>query len=166
MGKTFVFDPSLFPGHSLRRMEPQWAAAFGGRLARIDPWLRLGYSAEGLARYLSACQGDVEAFALSVGSVSAACLTVRPNWLRGPLLELLAVLPEHQGQRLGQALVLWLAGEAKRQKQANLWTIGSAFNQGALEFYRRQGFHEVGELPNLIRHGETEILLRLDLAAA
>ena len=166
MTESSAFDASRFPGQALLPMEPLWAETFGERLAGIDPWLRLGYSAVGLARYLSARPDDREVFALFAGEAPAACLTVRPGWLRGPLLELLAVLPEHQGHGLGQALILWLADEARRQGQANLWTIGSAFNGAALAFYRRQGFADVGALPGLIRPGETEVLLRLSLETA
>ena len=85
------------------------------------------------------------------------------DWLRGPLLELLAVLPQFQSKCLGKELILWLAEETKRQGQTNPWTISSVFKASARAFYRRQGFEEVGELPGLISPNETEVLLRLRL---
>ena len=93
----------------------------------------------------------------------AACLAVRPNWLRGPLLELLAVLPQHQGCGLGREAILWLMEETRRAGQSNLWTISSGFNVAALDFYRKLGFEEAGLLPDLISSAETEILLRCRL---
>jgi len=78
-------------------------------------------------------------------------------------LELLAVLPQHQGKGLGKEMIAWLAGETRRQGKANLWTISSEFNHAALAFYRRHGFEEAGVLPDLISAGETERLLRLRL---
>jgi len=163
MADSAAFDPSRFPRPALSPMTAPWAALFGESLARIDPWLKLGYSSSGLARYLSAITPERQAFALLLGGTPAACLTVRPNWLRGPLLELLAVLPGHQGKGLGRDILAWLAEETQRLGQANLWTLSSEFNESARAFYRCQGFEEAGVLPGLVSPEETEILLRLRL---
>ena len=165
MDNPSPFDLSRFPRQTLLPMDPQWATLFGDRLARIDPWLRLGYSPAGLSRYLSANAPERQALAVLAGDAPAACLTLRPGWLRGPLLELLAVLPQHQGQGLGKELIQWLADETRRLGLANLWTISSEFNGPARAFYRRQGFEEAGVLPGLVSPGETEILLRLRLGS-
>jgi GNAT superfamily N-acetyltransferase len=152
--------------HGNRRllpMRPGWAVSLGEVLAGIDPWLRLGYAPATLARYLAADNPQRLALAVLADDLPAACLTVRPDWLRGPLLELLAVLPSYQSEGLGKALVHWLAEDTRKQGQANVWTIASEFNQAARAFYRRQGFVEVGLLDGLIRPGENEILLRLSL---
>jgi len=129
----------------------------------MDPWLRLGYTPASLTRYLSSITPDRQTSVILDRETPAACLTVRHDWLRGPLLELLAVLPQHQGKGLGKDIIAWLAGETLRQGKANLWTISSEFNHVALAFYRRQGFEEAGVLPDLISLGETERLLRLRL---
>jgi ribosomal protein S18 acetylase RimI-like enzyme len=42
----------------------------------------------------------------------------------------------------------------------NLFACVSDFNTGARRFYRRQGFVEVGPLPDLLVSGSAEILLR------
>ena len=165
-------------GHPLKRMDAQnrnfrllamqadWAVQLGEGLARIDPWLRLTYSSQTLSRYLSAEGQDRQALAVLADGTPAACMTVRPNWLRGPLLELLAVLPGYQGCGLGRDMLAWLVGQAQRDKQGNLWTISSEFNQSARAFYRQQGFEEVGNLPDLILAQEVEILLRLRINQA
>jgi len=164
MNQPAGFDVSRFPRLGLSPMRPAWAAGFGDGLARVDPWLRLGYAPASLARYLAADTPARQSFAVLAGDAPAACLAVRPGWLRGPLLELLAVLPAHQGAGLGRDIVHWLAEETRRQGQANLWTISSEFNAPARAFYRRQGFEEVGVLPGLVSAGETEVLLRLRLS--
>ncbi len=147
----------------LQAMNPAWAARFGEELARIDPWLRLGYSSRSLCQYLSAAVQGRVALAVLEDETPAACLTIRPDWLRGPLLECLAVLPEFQGGGLGREIIRWLAGQASGQRQGNLWTLCAEFNLPAREFYARQGFATAGTLPDLIGAGETEILLRLRL---
>ncbi len=158
-----LFDLSRFHRQAMVPMNPQLATLFGDGLALIDPWLRLGYSSASLHRYFSINTVERQTLAVLAGETPAACLTVRPDWLRGPLLELLAVLPQFQGKSLGKEIILWLAEETKRQGQANLWAISSEFNASARAFYRRQGFEEVGELPGLISPNETEVLLRLML---
>ena len=158
-----VFEPSRFPRQTLLPMNAEWAVLFGDGLARMDPWLRLGYSAASLTRYFSANTPERQGWVVLAGGTPAACFTVRTNWLRGPLLELLAVLPQQQGKGIGKDILLWLAEETRRQGKANLWTISSEFNHAALAFYQRQGFEEAGVLPDLITLGETERLLRLRL---
>jgi GNAT superfamily N-acetyltransferase len=149
--------------YRLLPMNPDWAASFGDRLARIDPWLKLEYPPQALCRYLSATGQGCHAIAVLAAETPAACLAVRPNWLRGPLLEVLAVLPEFQGCGLGRAIIAWLIGQAQQERGSNLWTVSSEFNRPAREFYRLQGFEVAGTLPDLIRVGETEMLLRLRL---
>ncbi len=163
MNELSIFELNRFPRQTLLPMNPEWAALFGDGLARIDPWLRLGYSSANLTRYFSANTPERQTLVALAGETPAACLTVRPNWLRGTLLELLAVLPQQQGKGLGKDIIQWLAGETRRQGKTNLWTISSEFNHTARAFYRRQGFEEAGVLPDLISLGETEILLRLRL---
>ncbi|QFY41660.1 GNAT family N-acetyltransferase [Candidatus Methylospira mobilis] len=163
MNEPLPLDPGRFQPLTLLPMNPARAALFGANLAGIDPWLRLGYSPAGLARYLSANAQGRQALAVLDGETPAACFSVRPGWLRGPLLELLAVLPQHQGRGLGKKIIRGLADESRCQGQANLWTISSEFNISARGFYHSLGFEENGVLPDLVRLGETEILLRLKL---
>ena len=150
----------------LSAMNPAWAAELGDGLAQIDPWQRLGYSAQALTRYLGGLGQGRHAIVVLSGDAPAACLTVRPNWLRGPLLELLAVLPAFQGCGLGKQLIAWLVEQTLREKHGNLWTISSEFNTTAQAFYRREGFELAGTLPDLICPSETEVLLRLRLDRA
>ncbi len=162
-GFPFTLDDFRHGNSRLLPMRTDWANCFGESLARIDPWLSLGYSSQALCRYLSAAGQERHAMAVLAGDTPAACLTVRPNWLRGPFLELLAVLPEFQGCGLGREIIAWLVGQTKREGHGNLWTICSEFNLSAQAFYRSQGFQVVGCLPDLISSEETEILLRLRL---
>lgn len=129
--------------------EPDHYAAL---LADIDPWRRLGYSAMALANYLD--RPDPSLVRMVMPGRGLICL--RSPWLKGPYIELLAVLPEAQGQGIGRALVDWAASRGG----ANLWACVSGFNAPARAFYARMGFVEVAPLPGLVEAGETEILLR------
>ncbi|MGE5477462.1 MAG: GNAT family N-acetyltransferase [Bacteroidales bacterium] len=132
------------------------AAALAPLLAEMDPWRRLGFSAAGLAAYLGRDDAALTRVVLECGGRAAAVLALRRPWLRGPYVELLAVLPEAQGGGYGRRLVEWAAG----QGGGNLWACVSAFNHAARAFYARAGFTEVAALPDLVMDGADEILLR------
>lgn len=135
--------------------------ALAEALAQLDPWRRLGFSAAGLAAYLGRADAALIRVVAERDGVPAALLALRKPWLRGPYIELLAVLPAAQGAGLGRTLVEWAAA----QGGGNLWACVSDFNAPARAFYARQGFTEVAPLPDLVAAGEGEILLRRMLSA-
>jgi GNAT superfamily N-acetyltransferase len=122
----------------------------------FDPYRRLGYRAETLADYLSRPEAGLDRYALERGGALIGVVCRRRPWLRGPLLEMLALLPCAQNQGLGGAVITRLQAEAG----ANLWATVSDFHAPARRFYARHGFVELCPLPNLIRPGQSEILLR------
>lgn len=130
--------------------------ALAEALAQLDPWRRLGFSAAGLAAYLAREDAALTRVVAERDGAPAALLALRKPWLRGPYIELLAVLPAAQGAGLGHALVQWAAA----QGGGNLWACVSDFNTPARAFYARQGFVEVAPLPDLVAEGMDEILLR------
>ena len=125
-------------------------------LAVMDPWRRLGFTAVGLAAYLGREDAALTRMVIELDGRPAAALALRRPWLRGPYVELLAVLPAAQGRGLGRALVEWAAA----QGGGNLWACVSAFNGAARAFYARAGFVEVAPLADLVAEGADEILLR------
>ena len=128
------------------------------RLPEMDPWLRLGYHIEALRRYLTRESPSLTRWAITRDGAVTGVVAVRFPWLRGPYLELLAVLPEAQGGGLGAAVLGWLQGEAA--PEGNLWVMVSAFNEGARRFYRRHGFVEIARVPDLVCPGHDEVLMR------
>lgn len=143
------------------RLEPlvqAVAEAVAARLSQMDPWLRLGYHAAALGRYLTAESAALARWAITRDGAVRGVVAVRFPWLRGPYLELLAVLPEAQGDGLGAAVLGWLQEEAARE--GNLWVMVSAFNADARRFYARHGFAEIGRVPDLVRPGHDEVLMR------
>lgn len=143
------------------RLEPlarDAAAAVAARLVEMDPWLRLGYHAEALGRYLTQDSPALWRWAIVDGAAVVGAVAVRFPWLRGPYVELLAVFPEAQGAGIGAAVLGWLQSAAAHE--GNLWVMASAFNERARRFYRRHGFAEIGVVPELVRAGHDELLMR------
>lgn len=140
-------------------LDPILHETIAGQLARMDPWARLDYSASGLRAYLDRDDASLDKRAILIQGQPAALICLRQPWLLGPCIELLAVLPDHQNRGLGGQLINWAASRAGR----NLWALVSAFNADARRFYARHGFVEIAPIPDLIRPGSDEILLRRPL---
>lgn len=132
--------------------------ALAARLGGMDPWARLGYGAGALANYLRRDDPALRRLVLERDGRPAGMMALRAPWLRGPYIELLAVMPDHQGGGLGRAMVEWAAAQAAGAP--NLWACVSAFNTSARAFYASAGFEEVAPLPDLVAPGQDEILLR------
>ncbi|HVV16606.1 MAG: GNAT family N-acetyltransferase [Armatimonadota bacterium] len=138
---------------SLARAQAAWIAA-------IEPWRGLGYTAAGLGRYLARkarARGVLIARAGRSAPVGLAVLD--EGVLLGGFIALLAVRPEAAGQGMGAALVEHIGARVARKRRW-LYVSADGNNRAALRFYRRLGFERVGRLPDLVRPGRVEILLR------
>lgn len=139
------------------------AEAISQQLVAMTPWYELGYQAKTLERYFLSQAEGFTSLVLTINQQPAGIITLRSPWLRGTLLELIAILPVFQHQGLGLWLMNWLHEYAQQRQQRNIWTLASAFNQKALQFYQTQGFKIVGQLDDFIIQGQNELLLRLRL---
>lgn len=144
---------------SLVDMTTQAAVHLGPRLAAIDPWARVGYGAESFVAFLSVSELDVARYTIVSGTEPVGVMVVRRVWLHGPYLQLLGLVPEAHGRKIGDAAMRWYDAQA-RGTHRNLWLCVSAFNTGARRFYDRHGFTESGVLDSLVFDGQTELLMR------
>jgi ribosomal protein S18 acetylase RimI-like enzyme len=156
-----VFAPQRhsLAGGALAPLAPEDCGLLAAELAAMDPWAKLGYAAASLARYLSRPDPALARYLLRRDDQPAGFLAVRHPWLRGPYIEVLAVLPPHQGTGLGRQMVEWCESQAAAVS-ANLWVCVSDFNLAARDFYARLGFAEQARLDGLVADGRTELLLR------
>lgn len=146
-------------GGILRPLEPVDAGPLALVLTAMDPWARLGYAAPALEGYLKREDAALTRWIVERHGKTAGVLALRSPWLRGPYVELFAILPRHQGHGLGGAVMDW-AVKSAAQTAPNLWACVSDFNASARSFYARHGFAEVTPLDGLVQAGASEILLR------
>ena len=144
---------------SLRHLNPEDESILARALVSLDPWLTLEYPAEGLHRYLSEPDHSLSRFVISIEDFTAGVVCVRHPWLKGSLLELIAILPPYQRRGLGRDVMKWLEQES-RITYRNIWILVSDFNQKARAFYRHQGYRETARLEDLVKPGYDEFLLR------
>lgn len=134
------------------------------QIAGLDPWKRYGFSPEALARFLVPAEPSAPRFLLVDGNAFVGLFALKLGWLLGSYLNLIAILPGHQGRGIASAVLDWMEREGRARGERNQFVATSAFNDGGLRLYRRHGFAPVAELPGLISDDETEILLRRRLA--
>lgn len=150
-------------GAELRFPTPEDARLLGKAFADIDPWRRYQFTAEAIAGFLVCEEHGAPRFAVYRDGTLAGALILRTVWLRGPYLQFLGILPEHQNAGLGGGLLNWFEHTAREAGDRNIWVVTSAFNFRAQRFYERQGFTCVATLSDLIADGLAELLLRKKL---
>jgi GNAT superfamily N-acetyltransferase len=153
--------PSIdLPRARLVALEPHSCASLAQAIVAIPPWSVMDYPAQAMARFLAASGDGASRYRVEVGGVEAGAVSVRYPWLKGPYLELLALLPRFQSRGIGAGILAWFEQEALGLGARNLWVCASSFNAGALRFYERHGFRPAATLPGLVADGYDEILLR------
>lgn len=157
-------DLGLLPGSNeplyLRNLPPGEAERLGRVFSAIDPWASYPISAEYLAEFLAMIEPAAPRFALMSGSDVIGAVGLRLNWLRGPYLQFLGIVPGYQKFGLGSRFLTWMESTARAGDERNLWVCASDFNGRAISFYERHGFKRVADLDSLIREGRNELLLR------
>lgn len=147
--------------------EPMTATAagtLGPALSCIDPWHHYRYTSEALTAFLANPGADEARFTINAERALAGAISVKRNWLRGPYLQFLGVLPAFQRQGIGGQVLDWFEREARRGSAQNLWIAASDFNTSALKFYESHGYVRTALLSDLVAEGTAEILLRKRLA--
>lgn len=136
------------------------AELLGIQLSAIDPWVSYPYSATALTNFFTQTENGAPRYCLRANDAVAGVICVRNNWLCGPYLQFLGIVPQFQNRGAGAAVVTWMETEARHRGDRNLWVAASSFNLRAMHFYQRAGFVMVAALPDLVRDGKTEFLLR------
>jgi ribosomal protein S18 acetylase RimI-like enzyme len=158
--RPFMAERYELGAATIVRLPASDAVKLGTALAAIDPWATHGYPPSRLAAYLADDEPNAPRFALKAGDEIAGGIGLRLNWLRGPYLQFLGILPAFQRRRLGRLVLDWIEQEARADNVRNVWVCASDFNEGAIAFYERTGFVRVANLEDLVSDGRAEVLLR------
>lgn len=136
------------------------AQVLGAACAAFGPWKHYQIGSEALTRSFLDQGGGNRPFQVRVGDELAGAIIVRESFLIGPYLVFIAVLPAFQGMKAGDALLGWFEAEARRGNKRNIWLCVTGVNEGAKRFYRAHGWEVAANLPDLIRDGDDEIMMR------
>jgi diamine N-acetyltransferase len=145
-------------------MTEREAAPLAEAVAALEPWRTYAYPASKLAAFLAKHEPGAPRFLFRRDGKVLGAIVVRLNWMRGPYIQFLAVLPPYQRQGLGTAAVAWVEAQARLGEERNLWIAASEINADARRLYERLGFSEVAKLDDLVCEGRAEILYRKRLS--
>lgn len=150
---------------TIRAYKPEDREAVVRMLADSEPWKRLGYTVADWARLFDAMPQGRDAFIIETNGTVAGLAIIRPRFLMGDYLELLAIAPGARGKGLGSILLSHLEGLVFARAK-NLFVCVSDFNQEARRFYRKHGYQKIGPIPNFLIPGSAEILMRKTVGPA
>ena len=128
-------------------------------LVDSDPWNRLGYQAKDWDSYFTPLPQGRDSYVVDQNDKVAGIVVIRQKFLLGDYLELLAVADWARGKGLGGRLLAHVEATVFARAK-NLFACVSDFNDQARRFYKQQGYHEIGPMPNFLIPGSAEILLR------
>lgn len=145
--------------HAIRPYRPDDRATIVAMLAGSEPWKTLGYTDVDWKKLFDPLPSGREGFVIETEATVAGFALVRPKFLIGDYLELLVVAPAARGKGLGSALLSHVEAVVFARVK-NLFACVSDFNAEARRFYKKNGYQEIGPMPNLLIPGSAEILLR------
>ncbi|MFN8240509.1 MAG: GNAT family N-acetyltransferase [Bacteroidales bacterium] len=134
--------------------EKDWTARL---IAGSEPWLTLGTSLETCLRFCH--DNEYLVFTAHLGSLPCGSMVIHPRGLASsPYLKSIVVASEFRGKKVGSAL-LDFAENYFRERSKHFFMCVSSFNPRARKLYESLGYKQVGEFPDYIVPGESEILL-------
>jgi ribosomal protein S18 acetylase RimI-like enzyme len=134
-------------------------------LAGSDPWKRLGYQTTDWDSYFTPLPPGRDSYVVEQDSRVAGIAVVRQKFLLGDYLELFGVADRARGTGLGGRLLAHVETLVFARVN-NLFACVSDFNDQGRRFYKKQGYQEIGPMPNFLVSGSAEILLRKTIGPA
>ena len=142
----------------IRPFEPQRDGETCARMmAASEPWITLGRDYEASRRVLA--QEGREKYVAEDGSGLAGFLILNMTGPFAGYIQTVCVAAERRGRGIGTRLVRF-AEERSFRESPNVFLCVSSFNAGARRLYERLGYSVVGELPDHVVAGHSEILMR------
>lgn len=144
---------------TIRRMKPEDRPAVVALLLDSEPWKWLGYTAADWEQYFAPIPQGRDSYVADLDRNVAGIAVVRQKFLLGDYLELFGVASGARGKGLGKLLLAHVESIVFARAK-NLFACVSDFNEGARRFYKKQGYLEIGPMPDFLIPGSAEILLR------
>jgi ribosomal protein S18 acetylase RimI-like enzyme len=126
-------------------------------MAQSDPWKTLGRDYEASLKSIS--DPSKEVYVALVEGQLAGFIVINMRGAFIGYIQSVCVAPDHRGKGVGSEL-LGFAERRILRETPNVFMCVSSFNPDAHRLYERLGYVTVGELPDYIVKGHSEILLR------
>ncbi len=129
-------------------------------MSGTDPWLTYRFSTETCARILR-WRGST--LFLSRLNRPVGFVLIHPHgFLGSPYIAVLAVVAALRSRGAGAQLLRF--AEAQFSGSRHVYLCVSSFNVRALRFYEQRGYERVGEIPDFVADGFSELLMQKRLS--
>jgi GNAT superfamily N-acetyltransferase len=168
---SILFEESteLYGPYRIARMKPEQISPAVSVMLASEPWESYGFTPQTVERFIKGCvdAGMTRALLFNDDQGSEAIreqvvgiVIIQPGFLGGRFLEILAIAEPHRGKGIGTKIVEAICRECPPNIR-DLFVLAAINNSNAIEFYKKLGFVDVGELPGLILPDKTERLIWL-----
>jgi [ribosomal protein S18]-alanine N-acetyltransferase len=141
---------------------PSDFAVCAAMMAATDPWITLGMDQ---ADCLKAFDGDYrQVYLVKNGEDLMGFVILQPQGTFKGYIQTICIDKVYGGKGYGTQ-VLQFCEEVILKYSPNIFICVSSFNHGAIKLYTDFGFELVGELPDFVKAGFTELLLRKTVGA-
>ncbi|POY41396.1 N-acetyltransferase [Flavobacterium alvei] len=125
-------------------------------MAKSDPWITLEIDFNLCVQAFSGASKEV--YVIRINSVIAGFVILQIDGTFKGYIQTICINENYRGKGLGKKL-LTFCEERILKISPTIFICVSSFNTRALQLYTDFGFKIIGELPNFIKEGFTEILL-------
>lgn len=133
------------------------ARACAERIAAMDPWKSMDFSAEQILQRLT--NPKRETYVAEMENKMVGAFILHLDGLLNGYIQTIVVFSEFQNRGLGKQLMAFAEENIFRQSP-NAFLCVAHFNHRAQKFYEQLGYRKIGELENYLQSGTTEILMR------
>ena len=126
-------------------------------MSQTVPWFAMGMDHEACLKAFESAFREVHVLKKEKEIIGFAI--IQPQGSFKGYIQTLAVNEKYRGAGYGTQLLQFCEARIL-QYSPNIFICVSAFNHGALKLYTKFGFKLIGEIPDFIKEGFTELLLR------
>ncbi len=126
-------------------------------MAKSDPWITLEMNYD---QCIKAFDGALkEIYIVRLNNEIAGFVILQMGGTFKGYIQTICISEAYRGKGIGKKLLQYCEKRIL-MISPNLFICVSAFNKGAIKFYKAFGFKQIGELENFVKEGFTELLLR------
>lgn len=126
-------------------------------LSENEPWLSLGRTYDYTMGKIRDSAGDL--YVVYCGSELAGCILLEMHGTLRGFIRSLCIDPQYQGLGLGSK-VLAFAEKQIFDSYPNVFVFAASFNEGAVRFYKQNGYEHIGTFTDYVVAGSDELLFR------
>ncbi len=130
-------------------------------MSSTEPWITL--QRDYAQAYQSLTHPDKEIYMAVLNDQLVGLIVLNMHGVLVGYIQSICVAAKWRSQGIGTALLIHAEQRILRDSP-NIFLLVSSFNQAAYRLYERCGYQQIGEIPDFIVRGSSEIIMRKTIA--